>query len=315
MMETQAVKSSKKRVLIAGCGRIGTQFGRALIRTGHSVWGLRRTTAALPGKMIPLRADLATGTGLSSLPSPLDFVFYTVSSDSPQEKDYRAAYSLGVQNLISALQDQKLARLVFVSSTGVYAQQAGEWVDEDSPAEPTHASARYLLEAETRVKNSPFPSAVVRFGGIYGPGRIRLLKRISIGKEAYPQDRTQYTNLIHLDDCVGILSHLMGLCNTAPLYVAVDMEPVDRRILLHWLADRLHAPKPHMLPSSSLPSRQLRSNKRCSNRRLIDSGYRFRFPTFREGYEDLIEDFNRQSERDINPSIGSHEALRGKEQI
>jgi nucleoside-diphosphate-sugar epimerase len=228
-------------------------------------------------------------------------VFYTASIDSPKKEAYRAVYSVGIRNLIESLveQGQTLTRLIFVSSTGVYAQQSGEWVDEDSPAEPTHASARYLLEGETRVKNSPFPSAVVRFGGIYGPGRIRLLERISIGKEAYPQDRTQYTNLIHLDDCVGILSHLMGLCNTAPLYVAVDMEPVDRRVLLHWLADRLHAPKPHMLPSSSLPSRQLRSNKRCNNRRLIDSGYHFLFPTFKEGYGSLIKNFSHEDETSV----------------
>lgn len=121
MIETQTTESSKKRVLIAGGGRIGSRFGRSLIRSGHSVWGLRRNTAVLPGYMIPLRVDLVTGSGLSSLPPALDFVFYTASSDSPKEEAYKSAYSVGIRNLIESLveQGQTRTRLVFTSSTGI----------------------------------------------------------------------------------------------------------------------------------------------------------------------------------------------------
>ena len=89
-----------------------------------------------------------TGSGLSFLPPALDFVFYAASSDSPKEEAYRSAYSVGIRNLIESLveQGQTLTRLVFTSSTGIYTQQSGEWVDEDSPAEPTDASAQYFLE-------------------------------------------------------------------------------------------------------------------------------------------------------------------------
>ena len=284
---------SGKRILIAGCGRIGSLLGVTLAGQDHTVWGLRRHSHLLPQGILPLQGDLAAGSGLSSLPPSLDFVFYTASSGASTKEAYKAAYFEGVRNLLEALvaQKQEVKRIFFVSSTGVYSQQSGEWVDEDSPTQPKYPTGKYLLEGERLINDCRYPGTIVRLAGIYGPGRARLLERVTLGKEACPQDRIQYTNLIHLSDCVGILGHLMHLPHPAQLYVAADCEPVDRCVLVHWLASQLKAPKPSMLPEASLPPRLLRSNKRCSNRRLLESGYEFSYPTFRDGYSSLIRDY------------------------
>lgn len=287
------LKQNRRRILIAGCGRIGSRLGINLSEQGHTVWGLRRRSDLLPAGILPLKGDLATGDGLSSLPPDLAFVFYAASSGAPTEEAYKAAYSEGVRNLIAALayQRQQIRRIFFVSSTGVYAQQSGEWVDENSPAQPGYPSGRYLLQGEAQISDCPYPGTIVRLAGIYGPGRNRLLQRVALGKEACPESRIQYTNLIHLNDCVAILAHLMRLSVPAQMYVAVDCKPVDRCILIHWLADQLKAPKPGTLPEEALPRRQLRSNKRCSNRRLLESGYEFSYPTFKDGYRSLIAEY------------------------
>jgi len=286
-------RASGLRVLIAGCGRLGSSLGAVLAEQAHTVWGLRRRTDELPDEIQPLEGDLASGRGLSSLPPCLDYVFYTASSGSSSAEGYKAAYLTGVRNLLETLikQQQTIRRVFFVSSTGVYSQQSGEWVDEDSPTCPRYSAGEYLLQGEDLIGSSPYPGTVVRLAGIYGPGRVRLLDRVARGKEACLQERTQYTNLIHSTDCVAILNHLMHLAEPSRLYIAADCEPTDRCILLHWLADQLNAPKPQTLPASHFSSRQLRSNKRCSSQRLLQSGYEFVYPTFRQGYISLVKDY------------------------
>ena len=167
------------RVLISGCGRIGGQLGLLLARRGHTVWGIRRRPDLMPEQILPLRGDLALGEGLELLPPALDFVFHFSSARAQSEK----AYSLGIKNLLKALatQEQQINRLFFVSSTGVYGQMNGEWVDEDSMADPAHDAGKYLLEGEARVHSSSYSGTVIRFAGIYGPGRVQLLERIGRG--------------------------------------------------------------------------------------------------------------------------------------
>ena len=170
---------------------------------------------------------------------------------------------------------------MFTSSTAVYAQADGEWVDERSPTLPTAFNGRRLLEAEQLLFAHAPGGVVLRLGGIYGPGRTRLLERVRRGEASYPPGTPAWSNRIHRDDCAGALAHLLELPDPEPVYLGVDNEPTCRRTLLEWLAARLDAPAPR--PDPALPPP--RSNKRCSNARLCASGYRFRYPDFRRGYD------------------------------
>ncbi|MGE3539573.1 MAG: SDR family NAD(P)-dependent oxidoreductase, partial [Candidatus Tectimicrobiota bacterium] len=164
----------------------------------------------------------------------------------------------------------------------------GEWVDETSPTEPTHFAGQRLLEGERLLQESPFASTVLRLAGIYGPGRTRLLDSVRQGTAVAPTGATIYLNLIHRDDCVGALQQLMQLDCPAPVYLGVDHAPTDRGVVLQWLAAQLGVPAPAPEPVPEVQPQSVRSNKRCSNARLVAAGYTFRYRSFRDGYTALL---------------------------
>ncbi|MBI4382346.1 MAG: SDR family oxidoreductase [candidate division NC10 bacterium] len=277
-------------VLIAGCGYVGTALGTRLASEGHVVWGLRRRPDALPPNIGPLVADLTVPETLQALPPGLDVVFYTAAADAPDDEAYRAAYVEGLHNLLRALDHQRqvLRRVFFTSSTGVYAQASGAWVDETSPTEPPEFSGIRVFEGERLLLGSRFPGTVLRLGGIYGPGRTRLIDRVRRGLAVCPEGPPLYTNRIHRDDCAGALHHLMNVDQPDQIYLGVDHEPAEQCEVLRWLAARLGVSLPGVEPPSGSEVRRHQSNKRCSNAKLIASGYTFRYPSFRDGYSALL---------------------------
>jgi len=277
------------RVLIAGCGYVGAALGERLLEDSHDVWGLRRNPRSLPAGIEPIEADLTQPQSLVGLPDDLDVVFYLTSPSGAEDRRYRLAYVDGLRALIGALDPQgKRPRLLFASSTAVYRQRKGEWVDESSETAPEHWSGVRLLEGERLALQSSLPATVIRFGGIYGPRRASLIDRVRSGRAVYRSDPTHYTNRIHRDDCAGVLRHLMGLENPHSVYLGVDSDPADERTVLLWLAGVLGSPEPRAAETGGTPDRP-RGSKRCRNDRLLRSGYTFRYPTFREGYRAVLE--------------------------
>jgi nucleoside-diphosphate-sugar epimerase len=231
----------------------------------------------------------------------LDAVVYAVSADGRDDDAYRRAYVDGPRNLLRAL-GETAGRFLFVSSTGVYGDAGGARVDETTPPAPDRFTGRRLLEGEELVLAEGGALrdgvAVIRFGGIYGPGRTRLIDQVRSGRARCPAGGPLWTNRIHRDDCAGFLAHLLTLDRAAlpdpPVYLGVDSEPADLCDVLRWLARRLGVPEPPIEASEDADgadrSARRRSNKRCDNTRLRESGYRLLYPTFREGYEALIAD-------------------------
>jgi len=271
-------------VLIAGCGDVGTALGLRLSADGCRVWGLRRRSDRLPDGLVPVAADLADRASLAALPNEIDLVYYLAAGGEASDAGYRRTYVTGIRYLLDALQAVGASprRLFYASSTGVYGQDQGEWVDEDSATEPSRFSGRRLLEGEAAAGEGSVPVTVVRFAGIYGPGRRALIDRVC---RALPcaAEPPSYTNRIHRDDCAAVLQHLARLADPARCYIAADNRPVARREVVDWLADRLALPRP---PLAAQPGAG--GGKRCRNDRLRASGYRFLFPTYREGYGAII---------------------------
>lgn len=279
-----------KRILIAGYGFVGGMLGRRLTAHGHKVWGIRRhSPASFDGARI-ITADLTEPLDPSRLPDAPDYVVYLLSSKQRTDEAYRRVRVDGLAHLVEALtaRGSRPTRLLYASSTGVYTESDGRWVDEDTPVSPAGFAARRLLEGESLALSAPFPATVVRFSGIYGAGRLRLLRMIARGEPTCSEGPPVYSNRIHVEDCAAVLEHLMQLEDARDLYLASDDEPVARCELARRLADALGVP-----PAKPLPRERAhadRSNKRCSNRRLKESGYRFLYPTFREGYGKIIEE-------------------------
>ncbi len=265
---------------------MGSCLAERLVGAGHSVWGLRRRDAKLPPGVELQRADLCAPESLQALPR-VDCVFYAAAADRGDETAYRAAYVDGLRNLLGALEPTfpSVQRFFFTSSTAVYAQDGGEWIDEASPTQPKRFNGQYVLEGEELLRASSLPATVVRFGGIYGPGRTGLLESVRRGSARVSAEPI-YTNRIHRDDCAAALHHLMDLPEVEPTYLAVDSDPALRSDVLRWLADRLGVAEPS--PAQSSDARRRGGSKRCSNARLRSTGYGFRYPSFREGYEGLL---------------------------
>ncbi len=277
-----------QRILMAGCGRIGSRLAHALTQQGNTVYGLHRSAERpLPKGVIPIIADLVASDDLADrLPTTLDVVYVILTPDQYDDAGYESTYVRGTAALIRALaaSGNTQARLVFVSSTGVYGQNQGEWIDETSPTQPSRFSGRRLLEAESIAAQHPGTHSIIRFGGIYGPGREALLHRVARG-EACQDNPPLYTNRIHEDDCIGILEHLGAIEQPANVYIGVDNEPASQCEIMTWLADQMGVEPP---PRQTVEAGQ--SGKRCRNQRLIDSGYRLRFPNYRAGYRPLVTD-------------------------
>ncbi|WP_446812182.1 NAD-dependent epimerase/dehydratase family protein [Methylomonas sp. 2BW1-5-20] len=259
-----------------------------LHQQGHQVTGLKRNPQNMPAPFPIYFADLRNAESLVSLPVDFDTAIFIVAPDSRQADEYQALYEVGLSNLLAHFAKFcKAPTWLMVSSTSVYAQTHGEWVDETSRAEPEIATARCLVVAEHRLQEASVRNCVVRFSGIYGPGRDWLLRRAARG-ESIQQYPPSYTNRIHRDDCVAVLLFLLekqlaGL-PLASCYLATDDEPAPLWDVMSWLAEYYAYPQPSALSVSTNGSQ----NKRCSNARLKTLGYRFLYPSYRDGYRTVL---------------------------
>lgn len=277
-------------MLIAGCGYVGTALGKNLASDGHTVHGLRRNPDRLPEALHPIGADLTDPSTLSELPEDIDYLFYTASASGHGPDAYQSIYVNGLKNLLDALDLQSVERILYTSSTSVYGQQDGQWVDETSPTEPDHERGQILLEAEQLVRSRDAHGIVVRYGGIYGPGRQRYINLVKSGRTSCYDGPKRYTNKNHLADCAGILQHLMTVDDPYEVYNGTDPNPTDRCKILRWIANQLGVPEPDVKPIEEASSRIKATNKRIRSERVRNSGYEFVYPSYKEGYAPLIEE-------------------------
>ena len=270
------------RVLIAGCGYVGTALGELLVARGCEVWGLRRDPSSLPASFNKVAADLAQRATLDALPTALDYIVYCASAGEASDAAYQRAYVSGLENVLDAVAGHAVRRVFFTSSTAVYAQSDGAWVDETSETRPVHFSGRRTLEAENVLRSSRVPATVLRCAGIYGPGRTRLIDTVRQGTASLS---SRFTNRIHRDDIAGAVVHLIERDLDPPLLLLADDEPAPQRDVTLFLAAELGVPVPQ--PSAADPSAR-GGDKRCKNERLKSTGYALRYPTYRDGYRAML---------------------------
>lgn len=276
--------NTRQRVLIVGYGYVGSQLASVLEARGHDVTGLCRKPEARPVSHRLLKADVCDPESLTQLKGRFDRIVYAVSPGSRDDTSYERAYPLGLENVLRASEDTPT---VFVSSTAVYAQQDGATVDESSPAEARSFSALRLRQAESLLHGSS-KHIVVRASGIYGPGRTRLITRL-VHDSLAPAEREILTSRVHRDDLAGIIAYLLDANQSGGLYIASDPHPSSLGEMQDWLRSNPAGEKlkAQAGASASPPTRQ-RSSRQIHPTRLLKEGYSFRFPSFREGYSQLL---------------------------
>ncbi|KRE88572.1 NAD(P)-dependent oxidoreductase [Frateuria sp. Soil773] len=273
-----------ERVLLAGCGDLGLRVAQCLLARGDEVFALRRRPPAAAGDGLRwLRGDLVRPESLAGLPEGITQLVYLPTPDARDEAAYRAVFLDGLAGLCRALDVAALRRVLFVSSSAVYGEHDGGWVDEATPADPPGFNGAVLLEAERWLAAQALPSVVLRLAGLYGPGRLQLIERLRAGQARAPHDRPHWANRIHIDDAAAAVAHLLRLEWPEPLYLGVDDTPLPLDVLHGYLASLAGAPRP--AEGAAPPGI---GSKRLSNARLRASGFAPRWPDAREGYAALL---------------------------
>lgn len=277
------------RVLIAGCGDVGSVLASRLVRDGYTVYGLKRDVSTLPAGVIAVSADLTDPATLKGLPSGIDGLVFMPTPAQRTAEAYQAIYLQGWINLWAAL-DKPPRRSLIVSSTSVYAQSDGEWVDESSASIPASFNGRLLLEMETRARAASKDTIIARLSGIYGPGRERLVD-LAVSGQAVQDSPLLYTNRIYRDDAAAALAHLLALHKPADLYLVTDDLPVAKYEVICWLAEQMGYPPPESSRGQGADTNTM-SGKRISNQRLRDSGLHLKFPDYQAGYTHILRHRN-----------------------
>ena len=267
------------KILIIGAGYIGTPLAQALAGAGHEVHGIRRTMFETEG-ITAHGIDILDRDALDALKPDFDWVINTVSSSRGDAEAHRAVFIDGSENVHEWLANSK-ARLLFTSSTSVYPQTDGGWVDEECPDEPEAGTGHTLALAEEMWLDSA--ATILRVAGIYGPERGYLYQQFLKGEAVLPEGE-RWLNMIHRDDVVGAILAAMEI--EPGIYNAADDEPVTRRAFFEWLSERLDRPMPP--PGEVTARKRIPTNKRVRNAKLKAAGWQLKYPTYREGYEALI---------------------------
>mgnify|MGYP006271898923 CR=1 FL=1 len=288
--------------VVLGCGYVGLELGRQLVDEGHDVTGVRRSDDGLAAVesagLTPARADVTDPDSLAALPDA-DWVVFAASSGGRGADAARRVYVEGLRNAVDEYGSRASPpdRLVYTSSTGVYGDHGGDWVDEETPLDPTTEKTRVLAEAERAAvedaDEAGIDGTVARFAGLYGPDRYRL-DRYLTGPVT-----EGYLNMVHRDDAAGAVRFLLDAdAARDDAVLVVDDEPVEKWAFADWLADECGVDRPPKRTKedrlddpdlSEAARRRILTSKRCSNDRLRELGYEFAYPTYREGYRAAVD--------------------------
>ncbi len=208
----------------------------------------------------------------------VETVFVSLTPKARDAAGYEAGYETPLKVLVQAWQKKPPGHVIWVSSTGVYGQNQGEWVDETSKCAPTHYAGQSLLRAEALLAQSGVPHTVLRLAGIYGPGRDFLIRQVRAGNGG----DAAYTNRIHVEDAAAFAANLIQSDKKGVwghrFYNVCDSAPVPSNEVRQWLADQMGVTQ--LTPREGGRG----ANKRVSNQRLLATGFQLRYPSFKEGY-------------------------------
>jgi len=275
------------RLLIAGCGYLGQAVADLFVAANWDVEGW--TVSPESARQLSARSyrvnavDISEPKQVTARTGNFDLILHCASTRGGDVDSYRRVYLDGARNLLEQFPG---SRMIFTSSTSVYAQTNGEWVTEESAAEPKIETGKILRQAEELVLAKR--GIVVRLGGIYGPGRSALLKKFLNNEAALDLGSDRFVNAIHRDDAAAAIQSLSERNESAgQIYNIVDNEPILQSECYRWLAARLNRPLPPTERSTSKRKRG-ENSKRVSNAKLRSVGWALRYPNFAAGMEESV---------------------------
>ena len=285
--------TQSNRICILGAGSLGIKLGLELASCGHSVVGIRRNPQHIPKPIIGVAGDLHNPSGLVShwlkyLPPEGGELCVILTPDGYTEAAYRKVFVEGLINLVESLKAANVRpAITFVSSTSVYGSLEGE-VTEMSQPQPKTATSKVLLDAENWLLQQDFPLTRVRFAGIYGPSRTRLVDLVRAGEVTGIANMP--TNRIHERDCAGLLrcvirTRFSGL-HVPPLINGVDDDQATLGQVCAFIARKLGKPLPRF---DGVPSKRA-GNRWVQSLGVDELNYQLVYPDHMSGYTQVINE-------------------------
>lgn len=273
------------RCLIIGCGYLGEALVPLLRQAGFEVSATTRGGAGRTERLGLLGATPVVFD--AARPTPLPGADCVVSAMAVDRSSGQGMREVHVDGLAAAIRSfpSATATWLHVSSTSVYGHEDGSWVDENAPCQPTDTNGEIVLEAEATLSRLRPGASILRFAGIYGPGRLMRTAALLAG-EPMRGDPDRWLNLIHRDDGAGVLAFLAAKGANGLLLNVADNQPTRRGAFYEELARLIGAPAPRWIPRA--PGEPWgpheRNNRRISSARLLASGWPgFKYPDFRSG--------------------------------
>ncbi|MBF4990396.1 NAD(P)H-binding protein [Methylophilus sp. QUAN] len=271
------------RILQIGCGGLGTLIAQAALAQGHDLTIVRRSRKPVTPGAQALTLDVVRGVGVSALAAvPADILLYCLAPVEGQS--YQQTYVEGLRHVLANVSMDSLKHVFFISSTGIYGEHHGEWIDDDTPAIPADAEGQVMLDAERLLDGLTCGHTALRVSGIYGPQRLYLLRLLQ-NQERWPR-QTHWTNRMHEQDVAAAVVHLYqqvadgkalpGHC------ILTDGIPATQHEVLQWLAAQ------QQLPAPATPPLQPQSGKRIRNRFLQHTGFKPQFADYQAGYASIL---------------------------
>ncbi len=271
-----------EHVLLIGHGYVGSELARQLRSTGYSVTAISRH--AQPEQAV-IEADVTSLDSLRELAVSPNFIIHCASSSRGGEEAYRAVFIKGVKNLQELYPSTPI---LFTSSSSVYAQTDGSTVTEESETLPDRATGQILLETERLVLAQQ--GVVLRLSGIYGPGRSFILKKFLSAEAHLEEDGRRILNQIHRDDAAAAILYALQNLNAAAgqVYNVSDSTPKSQKTTFEALTEIFQRPMPDSKPRD-LNRKRGWTHKAVSNAKLLQLGWRPRYPSFTEAAKEVAQ--------------------------
>lgn len=277
------------KLLVVGGGYSGLRFAHAAAARGAQVWLTHRRDApkaeGADEALNWLRFDAETAA-IPELPEGLTHALITLPPDA-------SGTDAALQHLLDPLRQQPLRWLGYLSTTGVYGDSRGGWVDERSPTQPNLARSQARLQCEQQWLRSGLPVQSFRLPAIYGPGRCPF-EQLRSGKARLVHKPGQVFCRIHVDDIVGALLHALRQPEgKRPAVINVsDNAPCPSSETLGYAAHLLGCKLPAVQQFEAIAPEMSpmalsfwADNRRVSNHLLChELGYTLRYPSYREGF-------------------------------
>lgn len=280
---------SENKYLIIGQGDIGLPVTNKMADKGLDITGMARSERGqyqLDDKAQFIQAD-AKQLSADQINS-FTHIAIVVTPDNYDAENYQNTY-LGIAQHIADLAQQlpQLKRVVFISSTGVYGQNTGEWIDETvEPAPPKREASTFIRQAEQVLQQAYGERAVIiRPSGIYGKQRLMRIRK-SREQHKQPMPLNEWTNRIMDSDLINIIVKVLTLPESEalkPIYIATDYAPVTSYQLTCWLAEQLDSTQPPVDTSEN--------QNKMSGKRLHSNIPRvwLRYPDWQSGYRYILQ--------------------------